>query len=189
MKNKKAPHTLLEMFRMAARGELPPELQAKLERLHERLASEFPELLKEVDDRRKRFNRPPTVFLYEAARRLLDDDPNHPIGDLPADDIEIVEGIAAYFVSESQRKKGSRGASARWKNDGRADVDYMIKELSGERDEFGDHVPPAELWPKLYGKLDQARLNPRDHDTDYTYHGGSITYEAFRRRVQRIRNK
>ena len=90
-----------------------------------------------------------------------------------------------------QRENASKAAQKRWGGDGRDALDDIIRRLAARKDAMGDHEPPGELWDALYGELDDAGLSPRESADDaYRYDGDEgtpLTYEAFRKRISRLR--
>lgn len=98
--------------------------------------------------------------------------------------------LAAAYLSESatRSEQGRLGAAAKWKGK-RAHV-AAAESLSKQMDQLGDPLEPGDLWPLLYAELDDAGLDPReDGDNCYRYDGGVVTFEAFRKTIQRARQK
>lgn len=95
------------------------------------------------------------------------------------------DALRPAFLSREQSDRGARGAQKRWQKG--AEVSDIIQELARQKDWFGDPVPPGDLWPQLYSAMEDAQLNPCERDNRYSYDGGSINYEAFRKQVQRKR--
>jgi hypothetical protein len=93
---------------------------------------------------------------------------------------------------------GEKRAKQRWAGNDRSTVDEIVARLARKPDALGDPLLPKELWPLLYNALEDAGLDPKedgnlDCPTDtrnpakYTFTGGSITYDTFRKRIQRAR--
>ncbi len=91
------------------------------------------------------------------------------------------------WYRRAQRRKAHAGAEARWRE--RAVIQAISGTLAMRRDALGDRVPPSKLWPELYAALEDAELRPVEKKSPqrYTYNGGSISYDAFRRAIQRAR--
>ncbi|MCP4934398.1 MAG: hypothetical protein GY927_09385 [bacterium] len=97
----------------------------------------------------------------------------------------------------SQAIKGRKGAEVRWKSDEEDQLlNAIIPKLALKKDGLGDELQPSELWPLLYSGLDSCGLNPEEHIVDsprnahITYgNDGKISYESFRRRIQRKRKE
>lgn len=96
--------------------------------------------------------------------------------------------LAAAYLAESavRSEQGRLGAAAKWRRN-RAHVD-AAESLSKRKDGLGDPLDPSELWPLLYAELDDAGLDPREDGDCYRYDGGEVTFEAFRKAIQRARN-
>lgn len=80
---------------------------------------------------------------------------------------------------------GKKGAAKRW--EGQASLSGIIQRLAGYTDALGDPLDPHKLWPMLWAALDDEGAKPRDLVDRYVYEGGAITYDTFRRAVQRAR--
>lgn len=100
-----------------------------------------------------------------------------------------IEGIRkARKVSALASQKGAAGAVARWSGKARDALASIINDLATRTDALGDWLPPAELWPELHSAMDSRGLGPVETTDAYSYGDGEeITYEAFRRRIQRAR--
>lgn len=61
---------------------------------------------------------------------------------------------------KTQSAKGTASAAARWRDEDRVALGAIVEQLSEERDELGDNVRPADLWPQLLGKLDTLGAAP-----------------------------
>ena len=87
--------------------------------------------------------------------------------------------------SQTQRDR----ANKRWAE--RAEVLEIISRLATRPEHRDDE--PRDLWPHLYAELEAAQLSPEEHGhgvgKQYDYNGGSITYEAFRTQVNRVKKK
>lgn len=97
-------------------------------------------------------------------------------------------GLFARALSYStlQTEKAKKAAAARWGGDTRVAVRDIVTSLAKQRDELGDWIKPAELWPQFWDRLDSAGLAPVDHGDAYAYHGGRYRYGAFRKEVERL---
>lgn len=117
--------------------------------------------------------------------------------------------IAGYKFKKNQSEKGKlRGVQqSREKAEkdevevihGRGNVSSIIKELARMKDQIDGYLSPKdELWPMLYGKLDELRLNPKDvyDDTgnplridyrDGNGKTGQITFASFKSMVSTAR--
>lgn len=93
--------------------------------------------------------------------------------------------LRAAFLSREQQDRGKAGAKKRWS--GKEAATFAIRKLARERDGWGEPLQPKELWPMMFSELDFLNLDPIDHGTKYSYNGGTLTYDAFRRRIQRER--
>jgi hypothetical protein len=91
---------------------------------------------------------------------------------------------------DTQSAKGKLSAAARWSSPTQDLVSSIIAKLAVQKDELGDDLPPRELWEPFYADLDSCDLNPRSEGDDkYLYGGDSITYQAFRVQINRLRNR
>lgn len=107
--------------------------------------------------------------------------------------ISRIRGLRRAWFRRRQSARGKKGAAARWQNNqSRETVDRIIATLARQQDELGDPLPPSDLWPELHAALDNAELNPREHDSPPRYECDGLpeplTWEAFRRRIQRARS-
>lgn len=105
------------------------------------------------------------------------------------ENVQTAETGRAYLARQAD--KSEKGWRSRWKGEERDALGDIISALARRRDELGDYMEPHELWTELYGELDDAGLAPKEHAAPdrYTYADGreKITYEAFRKRIQRLR--
>lgn len=90
----------------------------------------------------------------------------------------------------AQANRGKSGATKRWSStEIQNEVAGIIRGLSKMRDSLGDFMPPADLWPHLWSRLDEAGLKPDDQGDHYAYAGNQkIAKDAFRKQVQRLRS-
>jgi hypothetical protein len=90
---------------------------------------------------------------------------------------------------DAQTAKASLAAEARWSSGDRGRLTTIIKRLA-TKTEWGEYPEPSELWLELFGDMDSAGLSPCDTGEAYTYgNGETITKDAFRKRVQRLRQQ
>ena len=92
---------------------------------------------------------------------------------------------------ERQSSSGQRGAKARWGGGEQEIVNTIIARLAKQKDGLGDPEPPFELWPQFFSALEDRGLRPHEAEAGdavtYGDHATRITFEAFRRHVQRAR--
>lgn len=101
-----------------------------------------------------------------------------------------------------RRNIAPRGARARWDSEGRDALAEILDELAGRRDQaMGDLLLPSELWPLLFGRMDEEGFAPAEqceagHSTQKTcrkcsiaspYLPQSFTFGAFIERINKIR--
>ena len=94
--------------------------------------------------------------------------------------------------SSDQSGYGKKGAAVRWQgSEARQLVDELIRSLANQTDALGDYSTPRELWPVFYGEMDRHHLDPDEAGPDEIRYGNSesIKFDAFRKRIERIRNK
>ncbi len=96
--------------------------------------------------------------------------------------------LSGKRLSETNADKGRRGAKARWEGEARDELAGIVTKLAMRCDEL-DYEDPIALWPRLYAEMDDAHLNPKESGGDKYIFGDNeeITYEAFRKRIQRAR--
>lgn len=96
---------------------------------------------------------------------------------------------AAYLLESATRsKQGKLGAEKTWA--GKRPLSEIVEALAKRKDCLGGPLEPSELWPMLYGNLDDAGLQPHECGKSYKYDGGKeVTFEAFRKAIQRARQK
>lgn len=132
---------------------------------------------------------------YEELRFTLPDDDARTmgLGGAHAPYADGVEQAARHGRKywKRQREQSSRANAARWASEERDWLAEIITQLARRRDELGDPLPPAELWDSLYGEMDDAGLAPRTTSNGALNYEGdkgtALTYEAFRKRVIRLR--
>lgn len=96
--------------------------------------------------------------------------------------------VANRIANKIQRSgAGAKGAEARWAT--LSDITRIVESLAKKRDELGDPLRPAELWPELYSELERKGLRVEDLGDRYKFKGDEKTFDAFRRQVQRIRER
>jgi hypothetical protein len=96
------------------------------------------------------------------------------------------EEIQPAFLSVEQSKRGRAGAAKRWSES--ETVSEIINGLAERTDALGDHLKPKELWPEFFAELDARDLNPTEDRKVIQFDGGGkISYDTFRRSIQRTR--
>jgi hypothetical protein len=96
--------------------------------------------------------------------------------------------------SNEQRERGAKGLESRWRGEDRDNLTEILERLA-RRQIYGEYETPAELWPRLLGDLDEAGAEPVDKNINdlmnasviYGADRNELTYEAFRKRIGRIR--
>ena len=88
-----------------------------------------------------------------------------------------------------QAERASLGGKARWGGPERTSVKAIIEELARKMDWGGEFQRPSDLWPKFYARLDEELLSPREGADVYYFDGGSMTFDAFKKNLSRIRKK
>lgn len=88
-----------------------------------------------------------------------------------------------------QAERARLGGKARWEGPERTFVKAIIEKLALKKEWGGEFTRPRDLWPMFYARLDEARLSPREGEDVYFFDGGSMTFDAFKKSLNRIRNK
>lgn len=97
--------------------------------------------------------------------------------------------VAGQFFLGDQKDKSGEPRATIETDEGGTSLAAICRKLAPKRDEMGDLLQPAELWPLYIAELDQLGLNPREDKLGVNFEGGSTTKAVFRNTITRERRK
>ncbi len=172
--------------------ELPADHMAQLGRLRSDVESLPDEMDRAIEAEGKHGHKAPLVRLLDQAFQHHEDGKDLRFTWLKLHDAwaRALEDYHLWETRTMAADKGRKGAEARWAS--KDDVQAAIKRVALRLDELGDYLQPVELWPQLYAELESAGFRDIKEKTVngkafYDLGSGSITYDAFRKQVQRLR--
>jgi len=105
------------------------------------------------------------------------------------------KALSGERLSKTNSIKGKKGRESQQGGAefGKA-LNVIYSRLAERKDALGDYELPGELWGRFYAELDEAHMNPNEYEKAgeklYSLTGGKkITFEAFRKKLQRLRKQ
>lgn len=122
-------------------------------------------------ERREAFDayRAGKVDLAVALGKMLNRSSHHAV--LAAAAIPVAQAHAKYRTQQQSKAKRPRKriAAADGRSSGFASISDIIDALAPREDALGDLLPAAELWPLVFGHLDDMGLSPDEEEDPRRY--------------------